>query len=129
MTVLKWRSRREMLRKIWNVVEDITFIFLLISKFVKQSVSNVLLFKHLFKLQKQPPEVFCKIYRKTPVPETLRPATLFKKKLWHRCFPVNFAKFLETLFSTEHLWATAFETDFQTFKYLFKYSKMYSNSY
>ena len=28
----------------------------------------------------------------------LRPATLLKKKLWHRCFPVNFAKFLRTLF-------------------------------
>ena len=26
---------------------------------------------------------------------------------WHRCFPVNFAKFLETLFLTEHLRATA----------------------
>ena len=23
-----------------------------------------------------------------------RPATLLKKRLWHRCFPVNFAKFL-----------------------------------
>ena len=28
----------------------------------------------------------------------LRPATLLKKKLWHRCFPVNFAKFLRTPF-------------------------------
>ena len=28
----------------------------------------------------------------------LRPATLFKKRLWHRCFPVNFEKFLRTLF-------------------------------
>ena len=28
----------------------------------------------------------------------LRPATLFKKRLWHRCFPVNFAKFLKHLF-------------------------------
>ena len=28
----------------------------------------------------------------------LRPATLFKKRLWHRCFPVNFAKFLRTPF-------------------------------
>ena len=25
-----------------------------------------------------------------------RPATLLKKKLWHKCFPVNFAKFLRT---------------------------------
>ena len=29
----------------------------------------------------------------------LRPATLLKKKLWHRCFPMNFAKFLRTPFS------------------------------
>ena len=63
-------------------------------------------------LQKQPPELFyekrCsyklhKIHKKTPVPESffnkiadLRAATLLKKKLWHRCFPVNFAKCLRT---------------------------------
>ena len=28
----------------------------------------------------------------------LRPATLLKKCLWHRCFPVNFAKFLRAPF-------------------------------
>ena len=28
----------------------------------------------------------------------LRPATLLKERLWHRCFPVNFAKFLIKLF-------------------------------
>ena len=27
-----------------------------------------------------------------------------KRKVWHRCFPVNFLKFLRTLFFTEHLW-------------------------
>ena len=32
-----------------------------------------------------------------------RPATSLRKRLWHRCFPVNFAKFLRTLFLTEHL--------------------------
>ena len=26
----------------------------------------------------------------------LRPATLFKKRPWHRCFPVKFAKFLRS---------------------------------
>ena len=26
------------------------------------------------------------------------PATLSKKRLWHRCFPVNFVKFLKTRF-------------------------------
>ena len=29
---------------------------------------------------------------------SLRPATLLKKKLWHRCFPVNVAKFLRKPF-------------------------------
>ena len=33
----------------------------------------------------------------------LRSATLLKKRLWHRCFPVNFAKFLRTPLLTEHL--------------------------
>ena len=28
--------------------------------------------------------------------EVAGPATLLKKRLWHRCFPVNFAKFLRT---------------------------------
>ena len=37
----------------------------------------------------------------------LRPATLSKKKLWHRCFPVNFVEFLRTPFFTEHLRMTA----------------------
>ena len=25
-------------------------------------------------------------------------------QLWHKCFPVNFVKFLRTLFLTKHLW-------------------------
>ena len=70
--------------------------------------------------QKQPPEVFCKrrcsvregvlrdfaklagkhlcqsiLFNKVAV---LRPATLLKKRPWHRRFPVNFAKFLRTSF-------------------------------
>ena len=28
---------------------------------------------------------------------------LLKKRLWHRCFPVNFVKFLRTPYSTKHL--------------------------
>ena len=34
----------------------------------------------------------------------LTSATLLKKRLWRRCFPVNFAKFLRKPFLTEHLW-------------------------
>ena len=39
------------------------------------------------------------IHRKTPMSESLsglRPATLLKKRPWHRFIPVNFAKFLRT---------------------------------
>ena len=49
---------------------------------------------------------FHKIYKKTPVPESLfikfaglRLATLLKERLWHMCFPVNIAKFLTTSFN------------------------------
>ena len=48
---------------------------------------------------------------KTPEPESFfnkvagpMPASLLKKRLWHRYFPVNFVKFLRTSFLTEHLW-------------------------
>ena len=37
----------------------------------------------------------------------LRPATLLKRRLWHRCFLVNFVKFLRTPFFIEQLWTTA----------------------
>ena len=32
----------------------------------------------------------------------LKPTALLVKSLWHRCFPVNFAKFLRTAFLTNH---------------------------
>ena len=45
----------------------------------------------------------------------LRPATLLKKRPWHRCFPVNFVKFLRTPFFTEHLWWLLLDcTDFRS---------------
>ena len=54
---------------------------------------------------------FGKIHRKTLVQNLffnkvadLRPATLIKKRLWHRGLPVNFEKFLRAPFLTEHLW-------------------------
>ena len=36
----------------------------------------------------------------------LRPATSLKKRIWHRRFPVNFAKFLRRPFFIERLWMT-----------------------
>ena len=64
--------------------------------------------------EKRCSQKFHKIHRKTLVPEPLfnkiadlSPATLLKKKLWHRCFPVNFAKFPRTPFLQNTLWTTA----------------------
>ena len=37
-------------------------------------------------------------HHRCSVKKGLRPATIFKKRLWHRYFPVNFAKFLRTPF-------------------------------
>ena len=38
---------------------------------------------------------------------SLKAAILLKTRLWHRCFSVNFAKFLGPTFFIEHIWATA----------------------
>ena len=34
---------------------------------------------------------------------SFRPATLFKKRLWHKCFPVNFSEIFKNTFFIEHL--------------------------
>ena len=79
-----------------------------------------LLFREIFVYRSSCPEAFCKkgvlrnftkfigkhlcqslFFNKVA---DLRPTTLLKKGLWHRYFPVNFAKFLRTLFFIEHLW-------------------------
>ena len=68
--------------------------------------------KFLFTVQKQPPEVFYEkvvlnnfayIHRETPVLESLfnkvavpKACNFIKKRLQHRCFPVNIAKYLRT---------------------------------
>ena len=43
---------------------------------------------------------------------SLKAGTLLNKRLWRRCFPVNFAKFLGTTFFVEHIQATAFGLSF-----------------
>lgn len=55
---------------------------------------------------------FCKTYRKASMPESLfyrvpgvTPAILWKKRLSHRCFPENFAKFFIATLFIEHLLA------------------------
>ena len=52
-----------------------------------------LLVLYSFIFRRSHPDVFCR----------KRSATLLKKRLWHRCFLVNFAKFLRAPFFTERL--------------------------
>ena len=63
----------------------------------------------ILKLQKQPPELFYKN-------RYLRHVTLSKKRLWHRCFPMNFGEIFKNIFLTENLWTTASETHFELAK-------------
>ena len=71
--------------------------------------------KNQEKIRSSRPEVFCKkgvprkftkftgkhLYQSLFLNKVagLRPAILLKKRLWHGCFPVNFEKFLRSLFS------------------------------
>ena len=57
--------------------------------------------------------------------EGLRSATLLKKRLWHSCFPVNFAKFLRIPFVTEHLmWQLLEEQTSTRYSYLILYLRL-----
>ena len=57
-----------------------------------------------------------------------RPATLLKKRLWHSCFPVNFAKFLAIPFLTEHLrWLLLKIQETSTNQTTNKWSKIFKN--
>ena len=48
-------------------------------------------------------KVFLKILQISQGNTCARVSFILKKRLWHRCFPGNFVKFLRTAFSTEHL--------------------------
>ena len=48
-------------------------------------------------------KVFLEILQNSQENTCARVSVLIKLRLWHRCFFVNFAKFLRTPFLTEHL--------------------------
>ena len=63
----------------------------------RQSISLALFLQYPHSRSSRP-ELLCK----KKVASGL-PAILLKKRLWHRCFPMNFAKILRTPFFTWHL--------------------------
>ena len=72
------------------------------TKFTRKRLCQSLFFNKvaglwsLYLIQAFRPATFLKRYS--------RPAILFKKRLWHRCFPVNFVEIFKNTFFTEHLW-------------------------
>ena len=110
----------------WHYSTSNTFLgnetFLMIKFWETRKQCKLLILRYqllLTKLRGSRPEVFCKKgvlrnFAKFTGKELCRslffnkvagltPATLLRKRLWHRCFPVNFARFLRTSFLTEHL--------------------------
>ena len=63
------------------------------------------------------PEVFCKKGVLIISQNSQEAGNFIKKRLWHRCFPVNFAKFVRTPFLTEHLWWLLLKFTFLPFYY------------
>ena len=99
---------------VWNIY--FTFFWLLVDcSFYKGAIkSNCILLLCHVRFRSSRPELFCKkgvlrnfaTFTRKRLCQSLflnkvagmRPATLLKERLWHRCFPVNFTKFLKTLF-------------------------------
>ena len=100
--------------KMWGQPKISSYCFVLFEthifeNFLQKSPAIVKLQVYQFFPPKQPPKVFCNrrckltgkhlyqnlFFSKVTV---LRPATLSKRRLWHKCFPVNFSKFLRTPF-------------------------------
>ena len=82
--LIKWKnSFNSRKRKYWQ------FFKLFIEK-TRAATGGVLLKKVFLKISKNSQE--------NTYAWGLRPATLIKKRIWHRCIPVNFAKFLSTPF-------------------------------
>ena len=79
------------------------FLMILISRHFKELVIETVALtysakKVFLEISQNPQENTCARVSVIIKFEGLRPATLLKKRLWRRCFPVNFVKFLRTPF-------------------------------
>ena len=106
------RSVTLLKKRIWHRCFPVNFAKFSRTAFYRTSLgdyfSNITSWKDSPKDSIHKPLIFSK---------TFRPVISLKKKLWHRCFPVNFAKFRRTPFLTEHLlyrWLLPKDDIFQT---------------
>ena len=102
------QKTNQFLRK--SLMGDLLRIHWRLSAILKTSNKSVWSY-FLWYIRSSRPEVFCKKgvlrnFAKSTgkhLYQNFWPATLLKARLWHRCFPVNFTKFLRAPFLTEHL--------------------------
>ena len=96
-------------------INSISTRFFIRNHFIRNLVLDPPKFKNLQKLKWQCPfpeavvrrcpvkKVFLEISQENTCTRDSFLITLLEKSLWHKCFPVNFAKFLRTPIFTEHL--------------------------
>ena len=87
---------------------DFTFGFSNVSSGYSEAATRGVLWKKVFleNFTKFTGKHLCQILFFNKV-VSLRPATLLQKRLWHRCFPLNFAKFLRLFFYSTPLVAAS----------------------
>ena len=90
---LSWKKALLIKKSMHNVIQQIKISFLL----TEATTTGVLWKKVFLEILQNPQENTCAraFFNKVA---GHRPATLVKKGLWHRCLPVNFAKFRRTSF-------------------------------
>ena len=107
-----WKLQHQISFKhiLWSKLPSVKFLFksLTSNKLILEQKSKYLnsirvfpFFHFIFLLEWNKQEIFKRRHEKDQK-QLPQPATLLKKRLYHRCLPVNFAKFLRTSFVTEH---------------------------
>ena len=106
MSIIKLKKLSGDLLPEQELLELLIFAFLIYIRLTRWSKSDVCIRKYIIKKKKEKllelDWRFVNSCLKKWV--SLRPATLLKRRRWHRCFSVNFAKFLRKPFFIAHLW-------------------------
>ena len=103
-TALMWilqNFKNTFLKQKWMASFGTMFIWIQLNNFPNSNLMMSIIFTHRTGNTSYTVKILNFI--RSSRPEMFRLATSLKKRLWHRCFPVNFAKFLKTPFLTEPL--------------------------
>ena len=97
-TAVMWilqNFKNTFLKQKWTASFETMFIWIQLNNFPNSSLMTSIIFTHRIG---NTYTVKILHFIRSSHPEMFRLATSLKKRLWHRCFPVNFVKFLKHLF-------------------------------